>query len=175
MFTKLQTSLFALCAIAALGLLTSSTLAESGRDSGSMEGEVAKRDAQPVPDQDGHLLILSESKGKATNPAGSVDGFDFRIAEMLDLHQGSGSQRGYVIFSKGSDQRVVAIEGYVTTTMKNGQPNTSVTGNWTIVSGKGTLAGQKGKGTYSGYYTSPEKFHVDWTGNIDAGKEAKAD
>jgi hypothetical protein len=170
MFTKLQTSLFALCAIVALGLMPGAALAGSG-DSGSLEGAVVKRDVQPIPDQEGHVLILSESKGKASNPGGPVDGYDFSIREALDLRQGSGSQRGYVIYSKGSDVWVSAIEGKVTTTMKNGQPNTTVKGDWTLAA----PAGKQGKGTYSGYFTSPDKFHVDWTGKIRASKEAKAD
>jgi hypothetical protein len=103
-----------------------------------------------------------------------VDGFDFSIREALDLRQGSGSQRGYVIYSKGSDMLVIAIDGNVTTTMKSGQPNTTVKGNWTVAGGQGPLAGTKGKGTYSGYFTSPEKFHVDWTGRFSFGKEARA-
>jgi hypothetical protein len=72
------------------------------------------------------------------------------------------------------DQRVVAIEGNVATTMKNGQPNTTFQGDWSIVGGRGALTGEKGKGTYSGYYTSPEKYHVDWTGQVTSKKEAKA-
>ena len=104
-----------------------------------------------------------------------MDGYSFSIREALDLRQGSGSQRGYVIFSKGSDQRVVGIEGAVTTTMKDGQPNTTVKGRWTIVGGKGSLAGQKGEGSHSGYFTSPDKFHVDWGGMLSSSKEAKVD
>jgi hypothetical protein len=70
MFTKLQTSLLTLCAIVALGLMPGAALAGSDKGSGSLEGEVVKRDVQPIPDQDGHLLILGESKGKASNPGG---------------------------------------------------------------------------------------------------------
>jgi hypothetical protein len=173
MFTKLQTSLFALCAIVALGLMPNAVIAGGG-NSGSMEGHVVKRDVQPIPDQEGHLLILSESKGKASNPGGPLDGYDFSIREALDLRQGSGSQRGYVIYSKGSDALVVAIDGNVTTTMKNSQPNTTVKGNWTVAGGQGAHAGMKGKGTYSGYFTSQDKFHVDWTGKFSSGKEARA-
>jgi hypothetical protein len=174
MLTKVATSLVILFAVAVLGLVPAEVLAGSAKDSGSMEGEVVKRDIQPIPDQEGHVLVLSESNGTATNPGGDVDGSSFSIREALDLKQGSGSQRGYVIFSKGSDQRVVAIEGAVTTTMKNGQPNTTVKGEWTIVGGQGALAAKQGKGTYSGYFTSPDKFHVDWTGKIGSAKEANA-
>jgi hypothetical protein len=175
MFTKVTFSLFILTAAAMLGIAPAVVLAESVKDSGSMEGEVVKRDVQPIPDQEGHVLILGESNGTASNPAGAVDGYSFSIREALDLRQGSGSQRGYVIFSKGSDQRVVGIEGAVTTTMKDGQPNTTVKGKWTIVGGKGSLAGQKGEGSYSGYFTSPDKFHVDWGGMLSSSKEAKVD
>ena len=175
MFTKVPFSLFILCATAMLGLAPAEGLAGSLKDSGSMEGEVVKRDVQPIPDQEGHLLILSESSGTTSNPGGEVDGYSFSLREALDLRHGSGSQRGYVIYSKGSDQRVVGIEGTVATTMKNGQPNTTVKGNWTIVGGQGALAGKQGTGTYSGYFTSPDKFHVDWTGKISSEKEAKAD
>jgi hypothetical protein len=105
MFTKVTFSLFILTAAAMLGIAPAVVLAESVKDFGSMEGEVVKRDVQPIPDQEGHVLILSESNGTASNPAGAVDGYSFSIREALDLRQGSGSQRGYVIFSKGSDQR----------------------------------------------------------------------
>lgn len=173
MFMKVPFSLLILAATAMLGLAPAVVLAESVKDSGSMEGEVVKRDVQPIPDQEGHLLILSESNGTASNPGGTVDGYAFSIREALDLRQGSGSQRGYVIFSKGSEQRVVGIEGAVTTTMKDGQPNTTVKGNWTIVGGKGSLAGQKGEGSYSGHFTSPDKFRVDWSGMVSGAEEAK--
>ena len=175
MFTKVPFSLFILAATAMLGIAPDEVLAESVKDSGSMEGEVVKRDVQPIPDQEGHFLILSESNGTASNPGGKVDGYSLSIREALDLRQGSGSQRGYVIFSKGSDQRVVGIEGAVTTTMKNGQPNTTIKGNWTIVGGQGALAAEKGEGSYSGYFTSPDKFHVDWSGMLSSSKEPKVD
>ena len=174
MFTKFSLSLVILCATAIFGLAPTVALAASAKDTGSMEGEVAKRDAEPVPDQEGHLLVLTQGRGTATNPGGPIDGYSFTTHEVLDLRQGSGSQRGYVIFSKGSNQRVVAIEGAVTTTMKNGQPNTSLKDDWTIVSGQGALAAEKGNGTYSGYFTSQDNFHVDWTGELNS-KEASAD
>lgn len=173
MFRKVPFSLFILCATGMLGLASAEVVAGSVKDTGSMEGEVVKRDVQPIPDKDGHLLILSESSGTTSNPGGDVDGYSFSIREALDLRQGSGSQRGYVIFSKGSDQRVIGIEGTVTTTMKTGQPNTTIKGNWTVVGGQGALAGEQGTGTYSGYFTSPDKFHVDWSGMLSSSKGAK--
>ena len=50
MFTKVTFSLFILTAAAMLGIAPAVVLAESVKDSGSMEGEVVKRDVQPIPD-----------------------------------------------------------------------------------------------------------------------------
>ena len=69
-----------------------------------------------------------------------------------------------MIYSKGADQEVLKIDGMVTTTMKDEQPNTTFKGNWVIVSGAGALSGIEGSGTYTGYFTAADKFHVDWEG-----------
>ena len=61
-----------------------------------------------------------------------------------------------LIYAKGSDQQVVKIDGMVTTTMKDGQPNTTFKGKWVVVNAKGALAGIKGEGTYSGQFTAED-------------------
>ena len=50
-------------------------VADNIKDSGSYDGTYVKRDMQPIPDQDGHALMLTESTGTATHPGGSLDGF----------------------------------------------------------------------------------------------------
>jgi hypothetical protein len=175
MMTKLAYSLSILCAMAALGLAPAGALADQVKDSGSIDAAYVKRDVQPIPDQEAHVLLLSESTGTSANPGGLLDGFSVSIREILDLRQGTGPQQGYVIYSKGSDQQVVKIDGMVTTTMKDGRPNTTFKGSWTIAGGAGSLAGIEGKGTYAGYLTAEDKFHVDWEGTRSAAKEAIAD
>ena len=65
-----------------------------------------------------------------------------------------------LIYAKGSDQQVVKIDGMVTTTMKDGQPNTTFKGKWVVVNAKGALAGIKGEGTYSGQFTAEDNNDV---------------
>jgi hypothetical protein len=159
-----------LSALAAFGLVSTGTMAaDEVKDGGSMDNAYAKRDMQPIPDQEGHALLLTESTGTAVNPGGPIDGFKVTVREIADLRQGSGPQQGYVIYTKGSDQLVVKIEGNVTTTMKDGKPNTSMKGNYVFVSGTGALAGAEGKGAYSGYFTAEDKYHVDWEGTRSGG------
>jgi hypothetical protein len=92
--------------------------------------------------------------------------------QTADLRQGNGPQQGYVIFAKGPDQLIVGFEGKVTTTLKDGKPNTTMQGTYAIVSATGALAGSQGKGNYSGYFTAEDKYHVDWDGTRSVQKGA---
>ena len=56
MMTKLANFLVILSAMAAIGLASSSALADKVKDSGSIDAVYVKRDMQPIPDQDGHVL-----------------------------------------------------------------------------------------------------------------------
>ena len=160
-------------ALALLGLASTSALAGKVKDSGSFDASYVKKDAQPIPDQDMHLLILSDAAGVSKNTGGTgyLDGFSVNVRDFVDLTQGTGPQQGYVIYAKGSDQQVVKIDGMVTTTMKDGKPNTTFKGKWAVVNAKGALAGTEGEGTYSGYFTAEDKYHVDWEGTRSGGKD----
>ncbi len=52
------------------------------------------------------------------------------ISDFVDLTQGTGPQHGYVIYSKGTDQQIVKIDGAVTTEIKDGRPDTKFKGSW---------------------------------------------
>jgi hypothetical protein len=158
-----------LAAMAIIGLTPSGTLAGDVKDSGSINATYVKRDAQPI--SEGHMLVLSESSGTSANPGGLVDGFAVSIKDVVDLRQGNGSQQGYVIYTNGSQRQVVKIDGTVTTVMQDGQPKTTFKGNYTIAPGDGTFA-VDGQGTYSGYFTAEDKFHVDWEGTRAVQKGA---
>jgi hypothetical protein len=149
-----------------IGLGAGEALAGNAKATGGMDATYAKRDALPIADQEGHALLLTEAVGTNTNTSGSayLDGFLFSIRETPDLVQGNGPTQGYVIFTKGDDQQIVKINGMVTTVMKDGQPNTTIKGKWTVVKGSGRYAGIQGDGTYAGYFTAEDKFHVDWEG-----------
>lgn len=171
---KLMSSLALLTAFVVVSLSPGTALAEQVKDSGSIEGTYVKRDVQPIPGQEGHMLLLTESNGTSSNPGGLVDGFSVVVREIADLRQGNGPQQGYVIYSKGSDQLVVRIDGMVTTTMKNDQPNTTFEGKYEFIRGAGTLADIEGEGTYSGYFKSEDDYRVDWQGMRTVQKGAMA-
>jgi hypothetical protein len=172
---KFAHTIFALSMLALFGFAATASVAEPADDTGSMQSTYTKRDQLPVPDREGHVLMLNESRGTAKNPGGQVDGYSVTVVEILDLTQGSGPQQGYVIFSKGDDQRVVKIDGMITTTMKDDQPNTTFEGKWEIVANSGALEGSEGEGTYTGYFTSEDSHHVDWQGKISGAKDAVAE
>ena len=165
MLINLARSIVMISALGAFGFAASAASAEQIKDSGSFEASYAKREMGPVPDQEGHVLLLTESNGTSSNPGGLIDGFATTVHEIADLNQGNGTHQGYVIYTKGSDQEVVRFDGDVATTMKDGKPNTTMKGKYVLVSGTGALAGIEGEGTYSGYFTSEDKFHVDWEGS----------
>ena len=168
---KLAQSIGTLLAITLAGFVSTSAFADKIKDRGSIDAAYAKRDAQPI--SEGHMLVLSESNGTSANPGGLVDGFSVSVRDFTDLRQGTGSQQGYVIYTKGSKRQVVKINGTVTTTTKDGKPNTTFKGTYTITASDGTL-GIKGQGTYSGYFTAEDKFHVDWEGTRSSAKNAMA-
>ena len=148
--------------LAALALISLAPTAFAGikQESGSFDVTYVKRDFQPI--AEGHNLMLSESTG--TNNGGSLDGFSVSVRESVDLDKGNGSNIGYVIFARGGDLQIVRINGKVTTTMKDGHTNTTLAGTWEAVDAKGSLAGTKGEGTFSGYFTAEDKYHIDWKG-----------
>jgi hypothetical protein len=53
--------------------------------------------------------------------------------------------------------------------MKDGKPNISMKGTYEIVAASGALAGIKGSGNYSGYFTAEDKYHLDWDGVTSGG------
>jgi hypothetical protein len=174
MTTKLAKSLVILSSLASIAFACTTAWADQIKESGSFDLAYVKKDAQPIPDQDGHMLSLSDAQGVSKNTSGTdyLDGFSVNVRDFADLTQGTGPHQGYVIYAKGSDQQVVKIEGMVTTTMKEGRPNTTFKGNWVVVNAKGALAGTKGDGTYSGYFTAEDKYHVDWEGTRTTPKDA---
>ena len=174
MFGTLMKSLIVLTAASIASLGAASALAADIKDTGSFDAGYVKRNVAELPNQEGHVLLLTESRGTSSNPGGLVDGFATTIFETADLKQGNGRHEGYVVYSKGSDQQVVRFEGKVATTMKNGQPNTTMKGDYMLLDGNGALSGIKGKGTYTGYFTAQDKFHVDWEGHRTPSASAMA-
>jgi hypothetical protein len=161
-----------IAAMTLIGLAPTGASADKVKDSGSYDSTYVKRELLPIPDQEGHALMLTESTGSAVHPGGPLDGFSVVTLEIADLRQGNGPHQGYVVFSKGDDRQVISFEGNVTTTMKDGKPNTTMKGKYAVVSATGALAGTQGEGSYSGYFTGEAKYHIDWDGTRTVQKGA---
>jgi len=133
-------------------------------ESGSFDAAYVKRDVQPI--AEGHVLMLDEATG-VNKGGGRFDGFSVSCREIADLDKGNGSNSGYCLFAKGGDEQTVKIGGPVKTVMKDGHPSTTLNGKWAVVSATGSLAGSKGEGTYTGYFTAEDRFHIDWKGRLE--------
>ena len=152
--------------LTALALIIPAPSAFAGQkqESGSFDGAYVKREVQPI--AEGHILMLDEATG--TNKGGGrLDGFSVSCREIADLDKGNGPHSGYCLFAEGSDEQTVKFNGKVATEMKDGHPNTRMAGNWVVVSAAGTLTGSHGEGTYSGYFTAEDKYHIDWKGRLE--------
>jgi hypothetical protein len=161
---KTRTSVISSLAALALAIPAASAFAGQKQEAGSFDAAYVKRDVQPI--AEGHILLLAESTG-INKGGGKFDGFAVSVRDILDLDQGNGPDNGYLFLSQGGDMQVVQISGKATTVMKDGHPNTTLAGNWKVVNASGGLAGSRGEGTYSGYFTAEDKYHIDWKGWLD--------
>ena len=116
-----------------------------------------------IANTDGYAVSLSETT--CASSGGFIEGATVSNPEIANLHQGNGDNSGYYTITNGTDSTVAKWSGKVTTIMKDGNPMTSTKGQWEYVSGTGKFAGIKGKGEYSGYFTSATEYTVDWKGN----------
>lgn len=155
-------------AVLSLGLGATASLAASTKIAGQFKQTYVKQEALPVPQSQGHVIMLTQSDGKGTNTNGSdyMDGAKVVIQEIADLNRGNGPHNGYVTQTMpNGDETVTSFEGKVTTGLtEDGQPRTTLQGSWKKVSGTGQYEGIQGSGTYEGYFTSEKDYVVDWSG-----------
>ena len=159
MFTSKQSfiaaAVFSLCALTAINAHAES-IAGQGKCT-------YKPTAVNVANTDGYAVSLSETT--CASSGGFIEGATVSNPEIANLHQGNGDNSGYYTITNGTDSTVAKWSGKVTTIMKDGNPMTSIKGQWEYVGGTGKFVGIKGKGEYSGYFTSATEYIVDWKGN----------
>lgn len=161
---------YGLIAAVALSLSIAPANAEERAVAGQFTASYSKREALPVPDAEGHVLMLGEAAGRNVGLKGSdyMDGATIVNREILDLVRGNGPHSGYVTMTMAGVQTVSRWEGTVRTSLnKDGTPNTTFEGTWTKVNGTGKYERVTGGGTYSGHFTSENDYVVDWNGRLD--------
>lgn len=159
--------------IISLGVLSAFTffgnqaMADGGKISGSAALSYAKQEASLAPSADGHMLVFGELTGanKNTGNADYMSNADVTNREIGQLFQGNGPHSGYYTMSKDGNTTTALWRGDVSTILaEDGSPRTSFKGTWEYVNGTGKFAGIKGKGKYTGYFTSKTTYTVDWDG-----------
>jgi hypothetical protein len=136
---------------------------------GQFTGSYTKQEALPVPQAEGHVLILGEASGRNVGRDGTryMDGASIVNREIADLLQGNGPHRGYVTMRLGGDETVTRWNGHVTTTLnRDGTPNITFAGTWEKVRGNGMYRDGSGTGSYQGYFTSQTEYFVEWSGHL---------
>jgi hypothetical protein len=160
-------------AVAAITLICGiwSVAAEAGVNamSGKANLTYTKREALPVGDTEGHVLMMTESSGPNTS-TGDWDfmkGATATSRSQLDLTKGNGTQSGYFSLSKEKDMTTASYSGTVKTVLTpEGKPFTSFSGEWKYVKCAGRYEGCTGQGVYHGYFTSETESVVEFKGII---------
>jgi hypothetical protein len=153
--------------VLSLGLGTTASIAGSTKIAGQFKQKYTKQEVLPVPQAEGHMLMLTETQGSNTNRGQNdyMDSAQVVLREIVDLEQGNGSHSGYVIETSSNGDEVIAkFSGQVTTVMVEGQPNTTMKGSWSKIRGTGKYEGIKGSGTYDGHFISENEYVIDWNG-----------
>ena len=152
-----------------LGLVMTASMAGNfEKIAGQFNQTYSKQEVLPVPQVQGRMIMLTQSKGKGTsiNGSGYMDGAQVVISEIVELNQVNGPHSGYVTQTMpNGDETVTRFTGQVSTTLtSDGQPNTTFSGRWENVSGAGQYTGITGSGTYNGHFVSEKEYVVDWDG-----------
>lgn len=136
---------------------------------GTFNAKYAEQHPLPVPDAEGHALMLGRVQGvnRSTGQTPYMDQAEVVNVEFGDLVQGNGPHQGYTTFSQGADSVISKWSGKVTTTLAPDKtPRISFAGTWTKVRGTGQYNGITGKGTYKGHFISQDEYTCDWSGEI---------
>lgn len=160
----------------AVGVLGWSPAGAPSKIGGTFALKYAEQHPLPVPDADGHVLLLGRVQGvnRSTGPTEYMDRADVTNLEFADLVQGNGPQQGYITMSRGADTAITQWSGKVTTTLSPQKtPITTFEGTWNKVRGTGRYQGVTGRGAYKGRFTSKTEYVVDWNGQISAGPLAE--
>ena len=163
----ISNNIITIVVLAASALSSWQALAEGGKISGTAALSYSKQEASPAPSAAGHMLVFGELKGvnKNTGSSNYMSDAEATNREIGQLFQGNGPHSGYYTMSKDGNTTTALWKGDVTTVLaEDGSPRTSFKGTWEYVAGTGKYNDIKGKGKYSGYFTSKTSYNVEWSG-----------
>jgi hypothetical protein len=116
---------------------------------GTIRGKPTRQLVLPAPDRPNHILGLVETEGSYEPAQGSefLRGATVRTVETWDFVNGSGSDRGYMIFTGGKSTLVATYTGNVKPA-ENGR--SAISGSMRFETGTGELRGITGSAEYTG-------------------------
>lgn len=168
MSVRMVKFVFVLTASAVIfGVAVSEAEAQVNAMSGKAKITYTKKEVIPVGDAEGHILLLGEASGTNVNTGKSdfMSGATATSRSTSDLTKGTGTQSGYFILSKDSDQTVAKYTGTVKTILSpEGKPMTSLSGEWKYVKCTGAYEGCTGQGVYQGNFLSENEIAVEYKG-----------
>ena len=148
----------------AMGVLLVGDVVAGERVKGRAVDYVVKSEVINVPDQEGHVVGFSESKGIQTVLEGTklFDGVVERVVGVFDMNTktGLGSGHGYNEYTDRDGDKYFA-----TWEWKTGKSDSSAT--WRIVRGTGKFEGIKGKGTWISTNVTPNQAYTDYEGEVE--------
>ena len=162
--------------VGAIGVIGWSPVRAPSKIAGTVALKYAEQHPLPVPDANGHVLLLGRVQGvnRSTGPTEYMDQASVTSLEFADLVQGNGPHQGYITMSQGADSSISQWSGKVTTTLSPQKtPVTTFEGTWKKVRGTGRYEGATGRGAYKGRFTSKTEYVIDWNGQISGGALAE--
>jgi hypothetical protein len=151
-----------ICALtAALSLILSSFALAQERFGDKRIYHTIKSEAFPIADKEGHVLVVSETRGYDLQSGGN--GVN-RV--VLDLVKGNGRSFGYgTLTEKDGDLLHYALEGKVSTVSDAaGKPATTAQGTWNSTGGTGKWKEREANGTWKNTAVDAQTSISEWEG-----------
>ena len=156
-------SIAALTASLALVLGTTVAHAQTMNTSGTFEAGITNQQVHPI-GPNGMVIMSSLSKGTTRSPGAPIDGAEMLLSENVVLDRGNGPEQGSVSFVNEKGSLTNEIHGTVKTVLVDGQPRTTASGTYKMISGTGIFAGGEGHGTYAVTFTSKTDYKGEYKG-----------
>ena len=154
----IMVSILTLVMLVAFGLVGTQAKAETVKF--TVTSYITKVEAIPVPDVEGHALILAERRGVAVFEDGTVAAYHTRI--MGDLTKSHGPCQGYTDLTYPDGSKAI-VKYQLTIEIPEGKKLPTFKGKGEYIKGTGRFEGIKGTNSFNGYYVTPY------------GKETKGD
>jgi len=146
----LKPLIIAIVFLVALGLTLSQAWAEDVKF--TVTSYITKAEMIPVPDVEGHMVMLGERRGVAVLEGGGVAAYHTRFT--CDVINMNGPCDGYTDL-RYMDQSKTVVKYHLTASIPQGKKAPVVKGKGEYIKGTGKFEGIKGGISFMGYYITP--------------------